>query len=107
MISSPTSTVRWLSRCDRPLGHPPVNRVEPTLTPMALYPGDVCAGAGAGVAVTLVLGRPLAVVPTRVNDSITWVIRFFHLPAPDRSESRSGTRTARGSAQPETCRAMP
>jgi undecaprenyl-diphosphatase len=48
------------------------------------YPGDVLAGALIGLAATLILWRPLAIVPTKVNDALTWVIRLLHLPLPDR-----------------------
>ena len=54
----------------------------------AHYPGDVLAGAGIGVVVALLLWRPLALVPTRLNDAITWVIRRLHLPLRDRSPAR-------------------
>ena len=50
----------------------------------AHYPGDVLGGAGIGIAVTLLLWRPLAFVPTRVNDALTWLIRLLRLPLPDR-----------------------
>jgi undecaprenyl-diphosphatase len=49
----------------------------------AHYPGDVLAGAAIGLAVTLLLWRPLAFVPARVNDTLTWVIRRLHLPLRD------------------------
>jgi undecaprenyl-diphosphatase len=54
----------------------------------AHYPGDVLAGAAIGSLVTLLLWRPLAVIPTRVNDALTWTIRFVRLPLPDRPPAR-------------------
>lgn len=54
----------------------------------AHYPGDVLGGAAIGLAVTLLLWRPLAFVPTRVNDALTWLIRLLHLPMPDRVPAR-------------------
>jgi undecaprenyl-diphosphatase len=48
------------------------------------YPGDVLAGALIGLAAALILWRPLAIVPTEVNDALTWIIRLLHLPLPDR-----------------------
>ena len=55
----------------------------------AHYPGDVFAGALIGSAATLILWRPLAIVPTKVNDTITWVIRLLHLPLPERTAART------------------
>jgi membrane-associated phospholipid phosphatase len=49
----------------------------------AHYPGDVAVGALIGAGVTLLLWRPLALVPSKVNDAITWLIRPVHLPLPD------------------------
>jgi undecaprenyl-diphosphatase len=49
----------------------------------AHYPGDVAAGALIGAGVTLLLWRPLAFIPSKVNDAITWLIRLVHLPLPD------------------------
>jgi len=54
----------------------------------AHYPGDVLGGAAIGLVVTLLLWRPLAFVPTRVNDALTWLIRLLHLPLPDRIPAR-------------------
>jgi membrane-associated phospholipid phosphatase len=54
----------------------------------AHYPGDVLAGAGIGVVVALLLWRPLAFVPTRINDALAWVIRRLHLPLRDRVPAR-------------------
>jgi membrane-associated phospholipid phosphatase len=51
----------------------------------AHYPGDVLAGAAIGLVVTLLLWRPLAFIPTRMNDALTWLIRLLHLPLPDRT----------------------
>jgi undecaprenyl-diphosphatase len=50
----------------------------------AHYPGDVLAGALIGLLVTLILWRPLAILPTKINDAQTWLIRRLHLPLPDR-----------------------
>lgn len=50
----------------------------------AHYPGDVLGGAAIGLVAALVLWRPLAFVPTQVNDALTWTIRRVHLPLPDR-----------------------
>ena len=50
----------------------------------AHYPGDVLGGAILGTLVTLLLWGPLAVIPNRVNDALTWLIRTLHLPLPDR-----------------------
>jgi undecaprenyl-diphosphatase len=50
----------------------------------AHYPGDVLAGALIGLGATLLLWRPLAVVPTKVDEAITWLIRRLHLSLPDR-----------------------
>jgi undecaprenyl-diphosphatase len=55
----------------------------------AHYPGDVLGGAAVGLVVTLLLWRPLAFVPTRVNDALTWLIRLVRLPLPDRVPARS------------------
>jgi undecaprenyl-diphosphatase len=55
----------------------------------AHYPGDVLAGAAIGAGVSLLLWRPLAFVPTRVNDILTWLIRRLRLPLPDRIPARS------------------
>ncbi len=49
----------------------------------AHYPGDVLAGMAIGTALTLILWGPLAIIPTKVNDAITWLIRLLHLPLPD------------------------
>jgi len=51
----------------------------------AHYPGDVLAGGAIGLGVTLLLWRPLRVIPTRANDALTWVIRRLHLPLRDRA----------------------
>jgi undecaprenyl-diphosphatase len=55
----------------------------------AHYPGDVLAGAAIGLVVTLLLWRPLAVIPTRVNDAVTWLIRVVRLPLPDPRPART------------------
>ena len=57
----------------------------------AHYPGDVVAGALIGLAVTLLLWRPLAIIPTTINDGITWLIRRLRLPLPDRGPTGVGT----------------
>jgi undecaprenyl-diphosphatase len=54
----------------------------------AHYPGDVLAGGAIGLGVALLLLRPLAVIPTRVNDALTWTIRLVRLPLPDRAPAR-------------------
>jgi undecaprenyl-diphosphatase len=54
----------------------------------AHYPGDVLAGAAIGLGVTLLLWRPLAVIPTRVNDALTWTICLVRLPLPDRTPAQ-------------------
>ena len=55
----------------------------------AHYPGDVLGGAAIGAIVTLVLWRPLAFIPTRVNDALTWLIRVVRLPLPDPRPART------------------
>lgn len=50
----------------------------------AHYPGDVLGGAIIGAVVTLILWRPLAIIPTKINDAITWLIRKLHLPLAER-----------------------
>ena len=48
------------------------------------YPSDVLAGALIGAGVALVLWRPLAIIPTRVNSAVTSLIRRSRLPLRDR-----------------------
>jgi undecaprenyl-diphosphatase len=55
----------------------------------AHYPGDVLAGAGVGLVLPLVPWRPLAVIPTRVNDALTGVIHWLHLPLRDHIDLRA------------------
>jgi undecaprenyl-diphosphatase len=51
----------------------------------AHYPGDVVGGALIGLIATLILWRPLAFIPTKVNDALTWIIHRLHLPLRDQA----------------------
>jgi undecaprenyl-diphosphatase len=61
----------------------------------ARYPGDVLAGALIGLAVTLLLWRSLAIVPTKVNDALTWLVRRLHLPLPLADRERRAVHSGR------------
>jgi undecaprenyl-diphosphatase len=52
------------------------------------YPGDVVAGALIGAGVTLVLWRPLVIIPASANNAVTSLIRRSRLPPPDPQSDR-------------------